>query len=142
MAIARQTNSWNYITLSGFSLPAVLACIAVFLLLHQQKQKIFNPPSVRSNVIPSLSTTSDALPKTMPYDGLGPRMTTPDPVFITVKPHDIKVQRGNTLWRIAREIYGNGRDYWLIVNANRNIISKPELIHPGQHLVLPDRKAN
>ncbi len=55
-------------------------------------------------------------------------------------PHAVTVQAGHTLWRIARETYGNGRDYPLIVNANRKIITKPELIYPGQHLVLPDKK--
>ena len=58
------------------------------------------------------------------------------------QPHAVIVQAGHTLWRIARETYGNGHDYPLILDANRNIIAKPEMIFPGQLFVLPDKKDN
>ena len=64
------------------------------------------------------------------------------PAIAPSQPHAIIVQAGHTLWRIARETYGYGRDYPVIVDANRNTIAKPELIHPGQQLVLPDKKAD
>ncbi|MDU3351963.1 MAG: LysM peptidoglycan-binding domain-containing protein, partial [Clostridium sp.] len=44
---------------------------------------------------------------------------------------------GDTLWGIATRYYGNGAQYPKIYNANRNIISNPNLIYPGQRLVIP-----
>lgn len=48
------------------------------------------------------------------------------------------VQPGNSLWRIARNIYGQGVQYTLIYDANAYQIGDPDLIYPGQVFVLPD----
>jgi nucleoid-associated protein YgaU len=47
------------------------------------------------------------------------------------------VQPGGTLWTLAREHYGAGRRYPVIVSANAGEIADPALIFPGQRLVLP-----
>jgi hypothetical protein len=47
------------------------------------------------------------------------------------------VVRGNSLWRIARRIYGNGQRYTAIYRANRGQIRHPDLIFPGQHFAVP-----
>lgn len=47
------------------------------------------------------------------------------------------VKRGDTLWAISRKYYGDGAQYPKIFNANRNIIKNPNLIYPGQKLVIP-----
>ena len=47
------------------------------------------------------------------------------------------VVSGDTLWGIAKRYYGNGAQYPKIYNANKNIISNPNLIYPGQRLVIP-----
>ena len=47
------------------------------------------------------------------------------------------VVSGDTLWAIATRYYGNGAQYPKIYDANRNILSNPNLISPGQSLVLP-----
>lgn len=50
------------------------------------------------------------------------------------------VARGDSLWRISRDTYGAGERYRLIFGANRKHISDPNLIYPGQVLVLPAKK--
>jgi nucleoid-associated protein YgaU len=45
------------------------------------------------------------------------------------------VQRGDTLSKIAKEFYGNAGDYVRIAQAND--IANPDLIHPGQDLLIP-----
>lgn len=45
------------------------------------------------------------------------------------------VQRGDTLSKIAKEFYGNAGDYMRIAQAND--IANPDLIHPGQDLLIP-----
>jgi nucleoid-associated protein YgaU len=49
----------------------------------------------------------------------------------------IVIQRGNTLWRLSRVIYGKGREYMTIAQANRGKIRNPSLIYPGQELIVP-----
>lgn len=47
------------------------------------------------------------------------------------------VQPGNSLWRIARRVYGSGFDYAVIYKANEDQISDPDLIYPGQVFEIP-----
>jgi hypothetical protein len=50
----------------------------------------------------------------------------------------VLVKRGNSLWRIAREVYGAGIQYTVIYEANRKQIRNPDLIYPGQIFFVPD----
>ncbi|MDF2368901.1 LysM peptidoglycan-binding domain-containing protein [Sneathiella sp.] len=47
------------------------------------------------------------------------------------------VQPGNSLWRIARRVYGEGVEYTVIYQANQDQIRDPDLIYPGQIFTLP-----
>jgi LysM domain len=47
------------------------------------------------------------------------------------------VAPGDTLWRIARIHYGNGRAWRRILHANWRAISDPNLIYVCQHLFIP-----
>lgn len=49
----------------------------------------------------------------------------------------ITVQKGNTLWAIARERYGEGTLYVKVFEANKSAIRDPDLIYPGQIFDLP-----
>jgi len=48
------------------------------------------------------------------------------------------VQSGDTLWKIAEEMYGNGSNYTKIFDANSDLLEHPDRIFPGQELVIPD----
>ncbi len=50
----------------------------------------------------------------------------------------ITVQKGATLWAIARERYGDGQLYVRVFEANNGAIRDPDLIYPGQVFDLPD----
>jgi nucleoid-associated protein YgaU len=54
----------------------------------------------------------------------------------------VVVQPGGTLWTLAREHYGAGRRYPVIVSANAEEIADPALIFPGQRLVLPPARSD
>jgi nucleoid-associated protein YgaU len=56
--------------------------------------------------------------------------TLPDQTAVIVQP-------GNSLWRIARRIYGEGPRYSVIYQANKDQIREPDLIYPGQIFVVP-----
>jgi len=47
------------------------------------------------------------------------------------------VQPGNSLWRIARRVYGSGIRYTVIYQANDDQIRDPHMIFPGQVFNLP-----
>jgi nucleoid-associated protein YgaU len=48
-----------------------------------------------------------------------------------------RIERGDNLWTISRRTYGEGVRYTLIYDANQDQIRDPDLIYPGQVLVLP-----
>ncbi len=50
----------------------------------------------------------------------------------------ILVQPGNSLWRIARRVYGSGFAYTEIFQANQDRIMDPDLIYPGQVFEIPN----
>ena len=50
---------------------------------------------------------------------------------------DVIVKPGNSLWHIARKLYGSGYHYTVIFGANMDTIVDPNLIFPGQQLSLP-----
>lgn len=61
-------------------------------------------------------------------------LTTPEQT-IEVKYYEIA--KGDSLWKIAKEFYGNGNDYPKIFEANKEVIKDPDLIYPGQKIRIP-----
>lgn len=47
------------------------------------------------------------------------------------------IKAGNNLWALARRSYGNGIRYTMIYQANRSHIRNPDLIYPGQVVLIP-----
>ncbi|MCE8536282.1 LysM peptidoglycan-binding domain-containing protein [Ruegeria pomeroyi] len=50
----------------------------------------------------------------------------------------VTVQKGDTLWAISRERYGDGVLYVKVFEANRDSIRNPDLIYPGQVFTVPE----
>jgi nucleoid-associated protein YgaU len=48
-----------------------------------------------------------------------------------------EIQKGDTLWAIAKNHYGDGNKYHQIFEANREVIKDPDLIFPGQKIRIP-----
>ena len=47
------------------------------------------------------------------------------------------VKAGDTLSKIAKEVYGDAGQWHKIHEANRAAIPNPDMIHPGQQLTIP-----
>ena len=47
------------------------------------------------------------------------------------------VKKGDCLWNIAKQFYGDGSQYTKIYDANTGQIANPNLIYPGQVFVIP-----
>ena len=48
------------------------------------------------------------------------------------------VKAGDSLWKIAKQFYGNGASYSKISGSNSDKIKNPNLIYPGQVLTIPE----
>lgn len=55
-----------------------------------------------------------------------------------VRGRRITIQRGDNLWRIAEQHYGDGIRYSLIFGANSDLIRDPDLIYPDQVFTVPE----
>ncbi len=51
--------------------------------------------------------------------------------------HKHTVESGESLSKIAKHYYGDANKYMKIFNANTDQLKDPNLIHPGQELVIP-----
>jgi LysM repeat protein len=60
-----------------------------------------------------------------------------DPAQANMPPGSVTILKGNSLWRIARRVYGQGVAYTVIYEANKDLIKDPDLIYPGQVFNLP-----
>ena len=47
------------------------------------------------------------------------------------------VKSGDSLWKIAKQMYGDGSQYTKIYEANKDKIKNPNLIYAGQNLIIP-----
>ena len=48
-----------------------------------------------------------------------------------------EVKKGETLWKIAEQYYGDGNLYPKIFDANRDVLKDPNRINVGQKLRIP-----
>jgi len=55
----------------------------------------------------------------------------------TVEVEYYEIQKGDSLWKIAKAFYGDGNKYNLIFEANKEVIKDPDLIYPGQMIRIP-----
>ena len=62
----------------------------------------------------------------------------PEPQAPTEGGRTYTVESGDSLWKIAEDMYGNGSKYTKIFDANRDILDDPDRIFPGQELNIPD----
>ena len=82
-----------------------------------------------SNVRSGESSTAPAAPA--PPTGPAP---TPAPAA----PRTYTVVAGDNLSKIAKHFYGDANKWKRIIEANRDTIKNPDVIHPGQVLKIPD----
>ncbi len=69
--------------------------------------------------------------------------TPPEPIIeeeIIEVPQErsVAVQEGEWLYDISRREYGNAQSWKKIYEANKEIIDNPDLIFPGQELIIPE----
>lgn len=84
-------------------------------------------------------------PVSSPQPAARPQAPSPGPAATNAKaekpaaaaPRDYVIQSGDSLSRIARQFYGNSNDWQKIYQANKDKIKDPNVIHPGQKIIIP-----
>lgn len=74
-----------------------------------------------------------------PAPGAGP--VAPEPAAVAPEPapeRTYTVESGDTLWKIAEQMYGSGSHYMKIFEANTDVLEHPDRIFPGQELKIPN----
>ena len=55
----------------------------------------------------------------------------PEPRFYTI-------EKGDSLSKIAKEVYGDYKKWEALFEANKEVIENPDLIYPGQQIRIPE----
>lgn len=90
---------------------------------QENKNKII----VTAGNVDGIASVDDRLIVIQPVQVAPPK---PEKQFYTVK-------KGDYLSKIAKEVYGNANKYNIIFEANKPMLKDPNLIYPGQVLVIP-----
>ena len=88
-----------------------------------------------SNVKGSVSSTAPVAPKA-DFSNVQAKVTSSAPLAAA---QTYTVVKGDTLSRIAKQFYGNASRWKRIYEANTDQIKNPDLIKPGQVLVIPPK---
>jgi nucleoid-associated protein YgaU len=97
-----------------------------------EKNQIWNAlktvPDWQKDVVADINVKAGAPQSTPGFAG---------PPQTAASPQTYTVQSGDTLSAIAKRFYGNANEYMDIFNANRDQLSDPDMIKPGQVLKIP-----
>jgi nucleoid-associated protein YgaU len=97
---------------------------------EEAKNKVWNQiKAVNPNWAQELTADITVDQNAQPSTGQAP---TPKPAQ-----RSYTVQSGDSLSKISKQFYGNANEYMKIFEANRDVISDPNKISPGQTLKIP-----
>ena len=92
-----------------------------------------------SNVQGKVSSTAPDGPAKADFSNVQSSVASTAPDAPAADPQTYTVASGDNLSKIAKHFYGNANDWHLIFDANRDQLSNPNLIKPGQVLKIPPK---
>ena len=99
---------------------------------EQAKNKVWDQiKQVNPNWSQELTADISVDPNAQPAQAQGASVSRVQQRTYTVKP-------GDSLSKISKELYGNANEYMKIFEANRDVLSDPNKISPGQTLKIPE----
>lgn len=84
-------------------------------------------------------SVADAAAVKRAESGNGPQLAAAGNTVVVPKISTTTVSRGDSLWRLSQTTYGAGTRYAVIYKANKEQIRNPNMIYPGQVLVVPSQ---
>ncbi|HTM37552.1 MAG TPA: LysM peptidoglycan-binding domain-containing protein [Terriglobales bacterium] len=98
---------------------------------EQAKNKVWDQIKlVNPNWAQEVTADISVDPNAKPAQAQGASVSGGQQRTYTVKP-------GDSLFKISKELYGNANEYMKIFEANRDVLSDPNKISPGQTLKIP-----
>ena len=91
-----------------------------------------------SNVKASVGSSAPPAPKTADFSNVQAKVASSAPLAAEPS-QSYTVVKGDTLSKIAKQFYGNANRWKAIYEANTDQIRNPDLIKPGQVLVIPPK---
>ena len=89
-----------------------------------------------SGVTATVTSTEQIVPKA-DFSGVTATVTSTEEI---VGEQQYTVQKGDSLSRIAKHLLGDANAWKQIFEANRDVLSDPDKIFPGQTLTIPPRQ--
>lgn len=89
-----------------------------------------------SNVQSSTESTAPDAPAKADFSNVQSKVATTAPA---ANPETYTVVSGDSLSKIAKHVYGSANEWHRIFDANRDQLSNPDLIKPGQVLKIPPK---
>ena len=71
-------------------------------------------------------------------DAVDDRIVLTEPVQVIPETQFYTVVKGDWLSKISKKVYGSSKHYNVIFEANKPMLKDPDLIYPGQVLVIPE----
>ncbi|MGD0389303.1 MAG: LysM peptidoglycan-binding domain-containing protein [Tepidisphaeraceae bacterium] len=114
-----------------FAIPAIAVCLLIAAGCQQQQQPKPMTDSAALDVTPAPTPVAYAAPAPV-------QTMTPDPALSSSTPaaaNSYTIKKGDTLWKIATEHYGDGKKWHEIADANPGLT--PNALRVGQTITLP-----
>jgi len=98
----------------------------------------------QATISPELITTADkafsklTVTKKTPEPAKTDGNTTEAPKAVTAHPKTVIVQEGESLFKIALRVYGDGNKYYKLYKANEDQMTDPNMLLAGQVLITPE----
>ena len=89
------------------------------------------------NALKTVSDWEKEVVADIKVNATAPQQSTPAAAPAAAPTVSYTVQSGDTLSAIAKKFLGNANDYMDIFNANRDQLTDPDMIKPGQVLKIP-----
>ncbi len=71
-------------------------------------------------------------------DKVNDMLTVKVPPPVVKEPKFYTVKKGDSLSKIAKEVYGDFKKWEALFEANKEVIKNPDLIYPGQQIRIPE----
>jgi nucleoid-associated protein YgaU len=96
--------------------------------------------TVQDNMVLAAPAEAAPNPEVEPAPEVSPPVEaeSPDTDSENQEERSYTVESGDTLWKIAEQMYGNGSQYMKIFEANTDQLENPDRIFPGQKLRIPE----
>lgn len=136
---------WNALVLAAVATLAVWGCkskdkAGAEIAYDQPAYDLYDEPvaaTPRSSLTSTTPVTTSYEPS--PYDtpSYGSAPIESDPTLGTFGSRTHTVSKKDTLYKLARQYYGDAKKWREIYDANRDQIANPNMIRVGQRLVIP-----